>query len=347
MSDKQKVSYGVLLLVVGLIGLATFIYAMKGVFATITISLVSFYMLDPIATWCTGKRIGKFTMSRLAGVIIAFTAGILVAIVLLLVMVPPIVEQILRFSDNYQSYIKQFETVIVDLQRDYRKLQLPQEVTEAINRSLNLMVEESSTLLGEAAKNTKHFMSQLMLMFMIPFMTFYLMLEKEAVKSAIVTVFPRKWQDEARAVMTESSDALRGYVVGQIILSVIMGALITLILGLMGIKAPLLLGLIAGTTKMIPVIGIFLGCVPAALVALSDSFSLSLWVIAVFTAIQLLENKIILPLFLSRYVNLSPLAILLTIVVGEQLGGILGMFVATPLFAVLHVFYTHVRKKYD
>jgi predicted PurR-regulated permease PerM len=98
---------------------------------------------------------------------------------------------------------------------------------------------------------------------------------------------------------------------------------------------------------MIPIIGVVFAAIPAAFVALSSSTELAITVIVIFSIIQLLETKLIMPLFFSRYVNLSPLSILLALVVGEKAGGILGMFLATPVAAVLKVIYVHLRRRYD
>jgi predicted PurR-regulated permease PerM len=345
--QRQIDNYKIVLLVAGLIGIVALANALRDVYASLTIALVSFYILDPIATWFTDRKIGRFKIPHLTAVAIAFIVGALVVTVFLLILIPPIVEQIKRFTENLPSYIRNFEDMVKVMQQKYRTLELPPEVDAAIQRSAEKISGEFITVLHNAAKNTSNFFSQIMLLFMTPFLTFYLLLEKKSVGDAIVHVLPRKNQDEFGVMLRESSAALRGYIVGQLLLSLIMGVIITIILGLMHVKAPLLLGLIAGVTKMIPVIGIFIGCIPAALVALSDSTTLALWVVIIFTTIQLLENKVILPVLLSRYVNLSPLTILLALIVGEQLGGILGMFVAPPVTAVLHVIYIHVRKKYD
>lgn len=339
--------YRIVFLVLGLMGIVGLVYAMRGVAATITISLVFFYILDPLAVRLTGARIGRLKISPLAGALLAFIIGLLVFVVLLLIMIPPVVDQVERFVSNFPEYMKNLEKVLADMQHKYRRLELPPEVQVSVNKTIEKLGAESTVLLRSAVRNISHFFEQIMLLFMIPFITFYMLLEKSAVKAALVNMFPRRYQGEADVILTESNHALQGYITGQLILSLIMGAAVTLILGLMGIKAPLLLGLFAGVTKLIPVIGIVLGCIPAALTALSHSIPMAIWVIAIFTAIQLLENKVILPLMLSRYVGLSPLTILISLIVGEQLGGILGMFIATPVTAVLHVLYTHLRRKYD
>lgn len=337
-----------ILCLLGIIAAVLFVYKMREAIATVTISVVFYYILAPIASWFEGRRIGRrFTVSRLLAVVIAFLAGILALALFLLILIPPIVDQVERFTRNLPEYTTRAEDTFQMLQDRYQRLKLPPEVQSSLRKSMDKIGSESTVLLGRAAQKTAQFFSQIILLLMIPFITFFLMLEKEAVKKTIVSIFPRRHREEAAAVLAESSNALRGYIIGQLVLGLIMGILMSIGLGLMGVKAPVLLGLVAGVTKLIPVIGILLGCIPAAFVALSSSFTLALWVIAIFTVIQLLETKVILPLLMSRYVDLSPLTILISLIVGEQLGGVLGMFIATPVAAVLRIIYLHLRARYD
>ena len=339
-------AYKILAIVAGAVVTAALAYKMREVFAAMTVAVVLFYILDPIATVCAGRRIGRLKVSRLAGVIVATIIAIAGTTVFMLILIPPIVDQVERFVKNLPEYTEKAEQAFVFLQQRYQRLELPPEVQESIRKSVDRGVSGSSVLLRHMADGMKGLFSQVVLIFMIPFLTFYMLLEKEDLKKSMVAVFPARLQEEAQKIISESSRALKGYIAGQLILSVIMGVGITVTLGLMGVKAPLLLGLVAGVTKLIPVIGIFLGCIPAAFVALSTSTSLAVWVIVIFTVIQLLENKVILPVLLSHYVNLSPLTILVALIVGEELGGVLGMFISTPIVAVLKVGYTHIRAKY-
>ena len=339
--------YKGIFIVAGLIAIVAFFYALREVFAAVTIAIVLFYMLDPIASVCTGRKLGRLKLSRLWGSVIAFIVGVAVITVFILLLIPPILDQVDRFAKNVPEYVHQADKTILQIEHRYQGLKVPPVVQQSLMNSLQKVTDESTGLLQNAAKGVGLFLNQIVLLFMIPFLTFYLLVEKDDVKNAMVRLFPKRWQDEMRLVISQSSHALRGYIAGQIVLSLIMAIGVTIALSIMGLKAPLLLGMVAGVTKLIPVIGIVIGCIPAALVALSVSLKTALWVVIIFTVVQLLENKIVLPLFMSKYVNLSPLTILCALMVGEQVGGVLGMFVATPVVAVMKVIYTHLRSKYE
>ena len=92
-----------------------------------------------------------------------------------------------------------------------------------------------------------------------------------------------------------------------------------------------------------PIVGPIIGAVPAILLALlsPDPLKTALWVLLFFSLVQFLENKIILPKVMEYYVKLHPVTIIVALLVGGELAGILGMFVAVPVAAVIKVFYNH------
>lgn len=340
--------YKVILFVAGIVAVVALAHSMKEVFAAVTVALVFFYILDPFATFFTGKKIFRnVKITRVWGSVIALIIGIGAITLFFVILIPPVVDQVERLVKNLPDYMNRADEAVQHLQQRYNRLAIPPVVQESLKNTMNTVVSESTKAVQHAFSSMSKFFSQLVLSFMIPFLTFYLLIEKDDVKETLAHVFPKRFQEEARLLVHQSSHALRGYISGQLLLSFIMGVGMTITLGLMGIKAPLLLGMIAGVTKLIPVIGIILGCIPAAFVALAVSTKMAVWVVVIFTVVQLLENKIILPVLLSKYVDLSPLTILCALLIGEQLGGVLGMFVATPIMAVMKVIYLHVRQKYE
>ncbi|MBN2373296.1 AI-2E family transporter [bacterium] len=336
--------YKYLLTIIGIALFAVIAYALRKVLAAVTISIVLFYILDPLATFLERLRLGKLSMSRTWAVMIASVIGIVMASLLLWIFFPPMIDQI----KNLPGYKRQIDEVVMYIIQKIRGTQLPPEILDAIINIIEKSVSGSLSIFRHLAKGTAFALmfSQIILVFLIPFLTFYMLIEKGTIKAGITHIFPIRYQEEIEQILSESSLALRGYITGQVVLSLFMWVLITITLWGMGIKAPLFFGLVAGITKFIPIVGIFLGCIPAALAALSTSRAIALWVIVIFTIVQLFENKVILPLMLSHYVNLSPLTILCTLIIGEQLGGILGMFISTPIVSVLRVVYIHLRKKY-
>ncbi|MGA1825137.1 MAG: AI-2E family transporter [bacterium] len=334
------------LIVLGIGLVVVMAYALRYVLTSVTLAVFLFYILNPIVTHLEGRRLlPKLVISRTWAVIIAFIIGSGIITLLFLIFIPIMLEQI----KNFPGYRQQINEVVVYLINRLRGLKLPPEIQEKAINIIEKGLSSSRALLSRLLQGTAIalFFSQLILLFMVPFLTFYLLIEKEAMKTKVVHMFPRRYQEEVEQILSESSLSLHGYFTGQLLLGLIMWVITTIALWIMQVRAPLFFGLLAGISKLIPVVGIFLGCIPAAIAALATSKTLALWIMIIFTLVQVFENKVILPVMLSHYVDLTPLTILCALIVGEQLGGVLGMFIATPIMAVLRIIYIHMRNKYE
>ena len=123
---------------------------------------------------------------------------------------------------------------------------------------------------------------------------------------------------------------------GQLLLAVIVGVLVFLGLTILGVKNALLLAVIAALFEIIPVFGPILAAVPAVALALLDGgLTLGLLVIALYVIVQQFESHLIHPLVVTRVVGVPPLLVILSIIVGAQLAGFLGILLSVPIAATI------------
>ncbi len=125
---------------------------------------------------------------------------------------------------------------------------------------------------------------------------------------------------------------------GQLILALLVGIAATVALLVLGVPYALFLGVFAGVVELVPILGPVLGAVPAVLVALFQPFPLVLWVILAFVLIQQTESNLLVPRISGHAVGLHPLAAMLALLVGLEVGGIVGALFAVPLAGVIWVF---------
>jgi predicted PurR-regulated permease PerM len=125
---------------------------------------------------------------------------------------------------------------------------------------------------------------------------------------------------------------------GQLILGLIIGTL-TLI-GLLAFKVEfaVVLALIAGLTELIPIIGPFIGAIPAVIVAFSQDPVLALIVMGLYIVIQQLENNLIVPRVMSKATGLNPVIVIVSILVGGKVAGITGVILAVPTMIIITTF---------
>jgi predicted PurR-regulated permease PerM len=128
-----------------------------------------------------------------------------------------------------------------------------------------------------------------------------------------------------------------GYIRGQTMVCLFAGLFIWLGLAITGFDSALLVGMVAGTFNLVPYLGTALALTLAILLALNMSLWTVVWVLVLFGVEQFIEGNFVSPYFLSRQVELHPLAVMAALVVGANLAGILGAMVAVPIVAGLNV----------
>lgn len=172
---------------------------------------------------------------------------------------------------------------------------------------------------------------------LVVFFGIFLAANPDLYKSGIVKLFPPERRERAEEVMNELGKTLQLWLLGKFVSMLIVGVLTGLGLWALGVPLVLVLALIAFLLEFIPFIGPWLSGVPAVLLALSESPTKALWVIGLYLLVQQIEGNLILPLVQRRAVELPPALTLLAIFVMGALFGFMGLFVATPVAAVVVV----------
>jgi predicted PurR-regulated permease PerM len=181
----------------------------------------------------------------------------------------------------------------------------------------------------------------------IPVISAYLMLENEALTARAMSAIPPAARPKVTAIVHDFDVLLGGFIRGQFLVGAIVGALITLALLVTHVKYAVLIGVVAGLLNIIPFVGAIVGFVPAVLLALfNDGWQQALIVAACFVGINQLEGHVIAPRVVSESVGLSPLMVIVAILIGGELGGLGGMFLAVPVAGVLRVLAAHLIPRY-
>jgi len=170
------------------------------------------------------------------------------------------------------------------------------------------------------------------------FVLAYLMvLEGPQVVSGGLALLPADRADRVQRVGADCAKTVTGYISGNLLISVICGGLTYIVLAVLGVPFAGLIALFVAFADLIPLVGATLGAVVATVAGLTQSLTTGIIVIAFFVLYQQVENHLLQPLILSRTVNLNPLTVLLSILIGVELAGILGALLAIPVAGVIQV----------
>ena len=176
----------------------------------------------------------------------------------------------------------------------------------------------------------------------IPVLALYLLMEAPVLTRDFIRVIPLPAQPKTLAVIHDLDNVLGGFIRGQLTVGATIGACITIALLLLHVKYAVLIGVTAGLLDVIPYVGAIAGFVPSVALALAnDGWQHAVIVALVFAAIFQAEGHFIAPKIVSDSVGLTPLMVIVAILIGGELLGIGGMFLAVPLAAILRVIILH------
>jgi predicted PurR-regulated permease PerM len=168
-------------------------------------------------------------------------------------------------------------------------------------------------------------------------LTFYLLVESDALHSTFLRLFPRRSRDRAAEVSREITLKVSAWLGGQLLLGTIIGVTSAIGLWLLGIPYFYVLALISAIGELIPVVGPILAAIPAVAVAGTVSMQKVVLVIVFFVVQQQFENHVLVPKVMERQVGISPVTVILALLIGGKLLGILGAILAVPTAAILQV----------
>ena len=182
----------------------------------------------------------------------------------------------------------------------------------------------------------------------VVFLSIYLAADPQLYRRGVLALNPDRRRAQAALVMDRVGEVLRKWLVTQLIAMVVIGAVSTTVLLILGVKAAFALGVLAGLFEFIPTVGPLLSAIPAVAMGFLDSPEKAAMVAAAYWGIQFLENHILIPLLMKGGMDLPPALTVVTQALLALVFGFLGLMVAVPMLAtvmvVVQVLYVEQRK---
>ncbi|TSC86328.1 MAG: Uncharacterized protein G01um10147_940 [Microgenomates group bacterium Gr01-1014_7] len=292
------------------------VYLIKDLLIILFVSLILMSALSPLVKFFVKFKIPK-TLSIATTYIIII--GVLSGVVTIILR--PLVEETSRLVLSLPPTIGQ--------------------VFNVVNIDKSVLQSELTKLSGNIFSITFALFDNLLTIIFLLVLTYYLLLERENLENRVAQLFIGR-QDRIRKSIVQIEEKLGSWLRGQLVLSVIIGALSFIGLTILGVPYALPLSLIAGVLEVVPVIGPIISAIPAILVSLTISPFLSLGVALMYFVIQQLENHLIVPQVMKRAVGLNPLVVILAIAVGSRLLGFAGALLAVPIAVVIQILATEI-----
>lgn len=215
--------------------------------------------------------------------------------------------------------------------------QIPGDVKQRFGAAL---AERGGQLVERSASIVMRVVTAVVDIVLVLVLALYLLGSAPKIRAGIQYVLPRRWRPTAARAEDELADVFGRYVRGQLLLGVVIGTLNFVAFSILGLPYALLLAVMAGILELVPIVGPIVAGAVAASVALfqPQPFPLVVWVILAATAIQQLENHLLVPRISGGAVGIHPLAALLSVAVGIQIFGIAGGLFAVPVAGVVALY---------
>ena len=313
---------------------AYLIFIVRDLVLVIIASIVLASAIEPITKWLQSKR-----LPRAIAVIIIYVAALSLMAFLITSFLPPLVSDIREISNTLPQYIESFS----DESSGFSSL------LNQVGQSGGSIMDQISNLSGNAAQSflstASSIFGGLMSFVLIVVISFYLAVQKDGVGNFLRIVTPVKHEKYVIDLWKRSQRKIGFWMQGQLLLGVIVGVLTYLGLMILGVKNAFLLAILAGVFELIPVFGPTLSAIPAIMIAfVQDGFVLALIVAGLFVIIQQFENQLIQPLVVKKMVGIPALVAIISLIIGAQIAGFLGMLIAVPITAALMEYLSDIEK---
>ncbi len=320
----------VLLVVVGFLLLYRFRMVAVIIFSGVVVSMA----IAPSVDW-----LHRHGLRRSLSVILIYLVLLVLLIGTMLLLVPPIVEQLTATVPKIESYYQDLQASLLN-----SPLLAIRQIASQLPSQLNLTPSAvasptpgSVDAIGQVLNATGVIISGLFTLTTILLIGFYWTLEGEGAIRALLLLLPSDQRDSACEIFDEIERRVGGYVRGQGIMALTIFVADFVIFLVIGLPAALAVALLAGLFEVIPVLGPTLGAIPAVLVAFSYDSSKVVWVIAAGALVQLLENNVLAPRVMHKTVGVNPIVTLLAIVAFGALFGFAGLLLAIPIAAIIQI----------
>jgi predicted PurR-regulated permease PerM len=276
------------------------------------------------------RRFGR----RGAATGVVFVGALILIALIGWLFVPVLVDQVNSFAHKVPDYLD-------DLTKGRGRLGFLQEKYHLVDKARKALRQGGASKLfglsGTALAVAKGIVNAVLAVVTIAFLTFFMLLEGpnwiDRFFSLLRPASRRRW----RSVGQDIYRTVGGYVSGNLLISLIAGGLTSIVLAIMGVPFAIALGLIVGILDLIPLAGATIAAIIVGAVAFLHSVPAGIVVVVFFIVYQQVENHILQPVVYGRTVQLSPLAVLISVLIGAELAGVLGALAAIPVAGAIQV----------
>jgi predicted PurR-regulated permease PerM len=326
------------------------LYRLERVAVLLMLTTFFSYLVAPLVRFAEQPiRIGRTERRLPRGAAIAVTYLFLVAAGWTAggILVPKVTQQIgeaVLQAPGYAASLRTWEQRWVGY---YERSSLPVEVRQRIDRSV---IGAGDTAIENARQSLMALvgaLSYLPWLVLIPVLAFFLLRDAHRFRRAALAALPHRFRLRARRLFDELNVVLAAYIRAQLLACALIGSVCGLVFAILGVPYAALLGILAAVLEFIPLVGPFLVAAIVTVVAAFQAPVLALRVAGFLAVLRVVHDYVVYPRLVGRGLHLHPLVVVIAVLAGIELGGVVGLFVAVPVAAVISVVYRHWLEEPD
>ncbi len=299
----------------------------------LAIGIILAYSLRPIVDRIEGVGLG-----RISSILSTFVLFVGVLSLLLTYLVPFVAAQITELSQLVS--VEEISAIAATLEERVSAIIPVQDgaVTSGVTRVFRTLFQEEriTSIMGSLVDL---FTNIFYAVIIVPFISFFFLKDGAKIRQSVVHFVPNRYFEITLTIIEKVESTIGRYLKGLFVQCASIATVASILLYFAGLDYALAVGVFAGLANTIPYFGPLMGFLAGALVGVvqTGDFSLLLGVLVAMLITQVSDNLFFQPFIFSRVAEAHPLVILFVVLIGAQLGGIVGMLLAIPVMTALRV----------
>ncbi len=311
------------------------------------------YVLAPLAGWLEQFLPKKGVLSRFSRVlsvlIVYLAIGAILAIAGLFLL-PGFIDGIQDFVNQLPAYATSARETVQEWTERYGR-SLPSDIRDQLNNAIEglvpTIINNMQRFLPRALGVVFNTFSFFLGLFSLPIWLFFVIRDRDKLAASFYSLIPLGSRDMARDILGIVDRVLTNYIRARFTMALVVGTMVSVGLLILNVKFAIVLGSVAALMELVPIVGPFLGAIPAVIVGLATSPDRVLWIIVVFLAVQLFENNFLDPVIQGGFLQLHPAVVIISLVVASAVFGVLGMFVAGLVVALAREIFRYLYSRWS
>jgi predicted PurR-regulated permease PerM len=320
--------------IIGLIAFFAILYIAKSIIIPIVFAVIIAVLLHPVVSFLVRLKINR---------VLAIGITLLLTFLVFFAFGALVISQANRLSESWPALVEKFTTIInqnISDAADYFDKD-PKKIHAWITKTQGEIINTSTAAIGQTIVVVGN---GLVILFLLPVYIFLILFYQPILLEFIHRLFGKDNKSQISEIVNQIKNVIQQYLVGLAIEAVIVAALDTAALIILGIEYALIIGILGALLNMIPYLGGLVAVAMPMMVALVTKTPVfAIYVLIAYYIIQLIDNNYIVPYIVASKVKINALFSIIVVIAGNALWGIPGMFLSIPLLAIVKLICDHIE----